>query len=193
MFRGTDRVPSSKDESRRRELSSQAQTHDKKTFASNLDKLTRMHGMTRLEVAEKIGSPPLWVRRVITRGLARVTSENRPYLEALAELFCLSRPEDLWVEDLVVFSVERHGLDSAADEHLRLAWRQSALWPWARKLGRLLGTGRFEYLKALIDDLHSRLPPDTPEPVPERPAWVEGIDEASKEEVAEYMRNRKSV
>jgi hypothetical protein len=158
---------------------------DPDEFAANLDRLTRMHGLTRKEVAKQIGAPYQWYRRVVTKGLVRISKENRVYLEALVDLFRLGRIEDLWRPDLIRFDVETPGLDPEADQHTQLAWRQRELWPYAEKLGRLLASGKHEYLKDLIDRLHETLPKDVPEPPPMAQHWSSGDADEEEDEESE--------
>ena len=153
-----------------------------KVFATNLDRLTRMHGMTRQQAAERIGAPYQWYRRVVTQGLRRISTENRDYLEVLADLFHLGRIEDLWRPDLISYNVEKAGLDPKADKHTQLLWRQNQLWPYAEKLGRLLASGQYEFLKELIDKLHETLPKDVPEPMPMAQHWSSDADDEDVDE-----------
>jgi hypothetical protein len=99
--------------------------------------------------------------RVVTQGLTRIHQGHRAYLEKLAKLFRLDRLEDLWRPDLIVFRVKQAALSAKADPQEEEVWYREELVPVARKLGRLLATGKHEYLKELIDRLYESLPPES--------------------------------
>jgi len=84
----------------------------------------------------------------------RITDEKRPYLKKLARLFEISRIEDLWMPDLIVFKVKRDGPALTGGD-----W-QEELVPYAQKLVLLLASGEHEYLKELIDRLYRTLTKD---------------------------------
>jgi len=136
-------------------------------FARNLDRLAQMHGLTRKEVAEKIGTNYQWFRRIVTRGLTRISGKNMASLERLATFFNLGSVDEFWNPNLIEFRVEKPGLDRDADPYTHFVWRQQKFWPYARKLAHILATGKHEYLKNLIDALYKTVPQDgfrKPEP-----------------------------
>ena len=126
--------------------------NDPQVFASNLDRIIQMKGLTLKKTADKIGANYQWIRRIVTRGMVRITDEKRPYLKKLARLFEISRIEDLWNPDLIVFKVKKDGPALTAD------WLEDELVPYAQKTILLLASGKHEYLKDLIDRLHATLP-----------------------------------
>jgi hypothetical protein len=87
---------STEDGERTRALAGQKEGRDRKVFATNLDRLTRMNGFSRQDVAKKIGANEQWYRRIVTKGLVRIKGHHRAFLEAIADLFRLNRVEDLW-------------------------------------------------------------------------------------------------
>lgn len=150
----------------------EAEARDPEVFAQNLDRLTQMHGLTRREVAEKIGARYQWFRRLVTRGLTRIDARNQAALDRLAALLGLAGIEDLWSPDLIEFKVVRPGLDRDADPHTHVVWRQREFWPYARKLAHILASGQHEYLKDLIDALYATVPKDAfKEPEPGASFW----------------------
>jgi hypothetical protein len=112
-----------------------------------------MKELTLKKTAEDIGADYQWIRRIVTRGMVRITEDNRPYLQKLARLFEISKVEDLWNRDLIVFKVRQEG-PALTDEGL-----PEVLVPYARKLILLLASGKHEYLKELIERLYATLPP----------------------------------
>jgi len=130
--------------------------NDRKVFARNLDNLIQMKGFTLKGTAEKIGANYQWMRRIVTRGMVRITEENRPHLQKIAKLFGINRIEDLWMPDLIAFKVKGQ-VGALADE-----WLRDELKPYAQKLILLLASGKYEYLKALIDGLHGTMTKDVP-------------------------------
>lgn len=133
---------------------------DPKVFARNLARLTEMHNLTRKQVAERIGAKHQWYRRIVTKGLTRIQQDHQVYLKKLARLFRINRVEDLWKDDLIVFRLKQSGLSAKAGPQEEEAWYQDEYVPIARKLFRLLATGKHEFLKDLIDKLHATLPPE---------------------------------
>jgi len=138
---------------RLKEKATEQEWNDRQVFARNLDNLIQMKGLTLKNTADKIGADYQWIRRIVTRGMVRITEENRPYLKKLARLFEVSRIEDLWNPDLIVFRVKKDGPALTAD------WLEDELVPYAQKTILLLASGEHEYLKELIDKLHATLPP----------------------------------
>lgn len=130
---------------------------DRRVFARNLDTLIQMKEFTLKGLAEKIGANYQWMRRIVTRGIVRITEENQPCLKKMANLFGISRIEDLWMPDLIVFKVKGQ-VAALTDEWLRNAEFVS----YAKKLILLLDSGQHDYLKSLIDNLHELLSNDSP-------------------------------
>jgi hypothetical protein len=144
---------------------------DRKVFARNLDRLTKLHGLTRRQAAERVGANHLWYRRAVTKGLTRITTGTRPVLEKIIELFHLTRPEDLWDADLIRFERTK-ALSAEADADTNLVWRQKEWWPWAEKLAHILASGQHNYLIDLIDALYKSVPKDVlKEPAPGASYW----------------------
>lgn len=132
--------------------------NDPKVFARNLYALIQMQGLTLKKTADKIGAKYQWIRRIVTRGMVRITEENRPYLNKLARLFQIGKIEDLWKPDLIEVTVQREGPALAED-----LLREKKLVPYAQKLILLLASGKHEYLKELIDRLHGTLTKELPQ------------------------------
>jgi hypothetical protein len=137
-----------------KEKAAEQEWNDRQVFARNLDNLIQMKKLTLKTTADKIRANYQWIRRIVTRGMVRITEENRPYLKKLARLFEISRIEDLWMPDLIVFKVRKEG------PALTNEWLQDDLVPYAQKLIRLLVSGKHDYLMELIDRLHGTLLPE---------------------------------
>lgn len=141
---------------RSREVSSgmaaEQEWNDPQVFARNLGILIQMKGWNLKYTADEIGANYQWIRRIVTRGMVRITDENRPYLKKLAKLFEISRIENLWKPDLIV--VRQEGPD-LADPLL-----PGVTAPYARKLILILASGEHDYLREMIDTLHGMLRDD---------------------------------
>src|SRR5437879_4122374 len=106
-------------------------------FARNLDLLSRWKRLSRKEVAEKSGVPRQWFRRIVTRGLRRVTERNRHSLRALAKLFGLHTLEQFWESDLIVLKDLRFAPESMGPPTPTIG-RQVEFRPYQDKLIELL-------------------------------------------------------
>jgi hypothetical protein len=119
-------------------------------FAGNLRNLISQSGLTEDEAWEVIGVERRWLRRVMKSGLRRIDRRSHQHLKRVAHYFGLKRLEDLWEADLPGLKHQ-----PAVDQQI-LSWSQKANWPYARKLLELLATGEHEFLKGLIDSLHTK-------------------------------------
>ena len=168
--------PDSVSEDRRKFQLDKNVERDPEVFARNLDLLTIMHRLNRVEAAEKVGANVLWYRRAVTVGLSRIDKRTRPVLERIVEVFGLTTVEDLWERDLIRFE-RSSGLKAEADTPAHLVWRQKEWWPWACKLAHILASGQHDYLKDLIDALcRTVLKDGFKEPEPGASYWSSGDD-----------------
>jgi DNA adenine methylase len=127
-------------------------------LAQNLDRLLALKGLGRKEAAEAIGVPYKWLRRAVSQGLGRPDQRNAPHLQRVTTFFGLRRIDDLWRPSLVELRLapDRGNKEPISTGHTR---RSATL----DKLDDLLATGQHDYLYDLIDDLHRKAIPETPQ------------------------------
>jgi hypothetical protein len=154
----------------------------KRLFASNLDRLIRLVGMNRKEVADEIGITHILVLRLVSAGISRVDPRNIKTLTKIASFFALPSVDDFWRVDLVrrllsptegdsfvkrfrprllaererrLVEAQRHSEDELALLSLALGFqdvRTTLTGPLAEKIDAILASGKAEQFKRLIDD-----------------------------------------
>jgi len=134
------------------------QDRPNRRLSQNLDRLLALKGLGRKEAAEAIGVPYKWLRRAVSQGLGRPDQRNAPHLQRVTTFFGLRRIDDLWRPSLVELRLapDRGNQESNGTCHTR---RSATL----DKLDDLLATGQHDYLYDLIDDLHRKAIPETPQ------------------------------
>ena len=125
-------------------------------FARNLQFLVRISGKTLKQASEEVGASYQWFRRIATKGLERNPSDQNPLLERMAKIFCLRSVEDVWDNDLIVFRVKGRKLEQQEASEAENEWIAENLG-LVRKLAQLFLTYDYEYLRQLIEKLHSTL------------------------------------
>lgn len=81
----------------------------KQRFASNLDRLIGLLGMTRKQAAREIGVTYKLVRRLVSEGVSRTDERSKDDLTKIAEFFVLPDVEDLWRADLLALVLNPDG------------------------------------------------------------------------------------
>lgn len=81
----------------------------KQRFASNLDRLIGLLGMTRKQAAREIGVPYKLVRRLVSEGVSRTDERSEDDVAKIAAFFVLPDVEDLWRADLLRLVLDSNG------------------------------------------------------------------------------------
>lgn len=73
---------------------------NKKIFASNLDWLLRVTGLSRKQASKAIGVDYQVLRRLVTAGVSRPDKRNEEVLDRIRKYFQLNSTAELWLESL---------------------------------------------------------------------------------------------
>lgn len=73
----------------------------KRRFATNLDRLVNLVGLTRKVAAHNIGIPHQLLLRLVSAGVSRTDDRNIESLKKIKDYFALPDVHDLWRPDLV--------------------------------------------------------------------------------------------
>jgi hypothetical protein len=156
----------------------------KRRFATNLDMLIRLVGLSRVEAAHEIGLKHKLVLRLVSAGVSRSDDRNRDSLTRIAVYFALPSVDDLWRADLLrlVLSadpdngfVEKFRPRLLAERERRVAEERALgqdeltllsralgfdsaapalTGPIAAKIVMILASPKGEQFRRLIDDYH---------------------------------------
>jgi hypothetical protein len=120
----------------------------KERFASNLDRLISILGLTRKEAAEQIGIPYKLVRRLASAGVSCTEERNIESLTRIVRHFALPGVDHLWRDDLLRLLlttpdgndfVEKFRNRLLAERERRLAAAQVVVQEEVTLMGRALG------------------------------------------------------
>jgi hypothetical protein len=102
----------------------------------------------RPTTAKEIGVDKRWLDRLIEMGMAYDSKPSIPKLKKLAAYFRWSSHLDLWRDDIV------SKMASPFDSELQ-KWKESPNWQTAHKFLLLLDSGKFNFLKELVEKIDS--------------------------------------
>jgi hypothetical protein len=150
----------------------------KRRFATNLDRMIGLIGLSRVDAAREIGLQHKLVLRLVSAGVSRTDERNIENLTRIANYFALPSVGDFWHADLpklmlvkgsgfvdkfrprLLAEREKRLAEDLGNEELALLSRAlgfdsaplTLTGPYAEKVAAILASQKAEQFKKLIDD-----------------------------------------
>lgn len=162
----------------------------KQRFASNLDRLLGIVGLTRRDAAVEIGISYPLLKRLVTAGVSRPDPRNRQSMSRMVNFFRIENVDDLWRTDLIsrlltdeafvtmfrermLVVRERRLVEMGPVRREELVFLNRALGfkeppaapligPSAEKVAAIIASPKGETFQRVIDDYYAMVTPSAP-------------------------------